>query len=36
MVLSLIITVTVSLLTKAPDEKTLYESFEKPLENEIK
>ena len=36
MVFSVIITVSVSLLTKAPGEKTLYESFEKPIENEIK
>jgi len=36
MVFSVIITVAVSLMTKAPDEQTLYEAFEKPIENEIK
>ena len=36
MVFSVIITVAVSLLTKAPSEETLYEAFDKPIENEIK
>jgi SSS family solute:Na+ symporter/sodium/proline symporter len=36
MVFSVIVTVAVSLLTKAPDGKMLYEAFEKPIENEIK
>ncbi len=36
MIFSLIITFTVSLMTKKPDETTIYEAFEKPLENEIK
>ena len=36
MLFSLIITVIVSLLTKKPDDAVVYESFEKPIENEIK
>ena len=36
MAVSMIITVAVSLFTKAPDEATLYEAFERPIENEIK
>ncbi len=36
MVFSVILTVAVSLLTKAPDEEILYEAFEKPIVNEIK
>ena len=35
MVFSLVITTVVSLLTKKPDDKTLYEAFDKPIENEI-
>ena len=36
MVFSIVITVAVSLMTKAPEEEILYEAFEKPIENEIK
>ncbi len=36
MISSVILTVVISLLTKAPDEKVLYEAFDKPIENEIK
>ena len=36
MVFSVIITVAVSLMTKAPEEEILYEAFDKPIENEIK
>ena len=36
MIFSLIITVVVSLFTKKPDEKTLYNAFKKPIEGEIK
>ena len=36
MVFSVIITVVVSLFTKKPDDKIIYEAFEKPIENEIK
>ena len=35
MIFSVIITVLVSLLTKKPDDKILYEAFDKPIENEI-
>ena len=35
MAFSLIVTVIVSLLTKKPDDKILYEAFDKPIENEI-
>ena len=35
MIFSLIVTVVVSLCTKAPEAEILYESFEKPIENEI-
>ena len=36
MIFSVVITVAVSLFTKAPDEEVLYEAFEKSLEDEIK
>ncbi|MBO5109718.1 MAG: sodium:solute symporter [Clostridia bacterium] len=36
MVFSLLITVVVSLMTKAPEEAVLYEAFDKPYEGEIK
>ncbi len=36
MVFSLIITVIVSLCTKKPDDETLYNAFDKPIEGEIK
>ena len=36
MIFSVIITVVVSLLTKAPSDEMLFEAFEKPIENEIK
>lgn len=36
MLFSVVVTVIVSLLTKSPDEKILYEAFEKPVEGEIK
>ena len=36
MIFSIVITVVVSLLTKAPSDEILHESFEKPIENEIK
>ena len=36
MVFSVVITVAVSLFTKAPDEKIIEEAFYKPIENEIK
>ena len=35
MAFSVIITVTVSLFTKAPEKEIIYNSFEKPIENEI-
>lgn len=35
MVFSVIITVVVSLLTKRPSDKTIYEAFEKPIESEV-
>ena len=35
MISSLIITVSVSLLTKKPEDKILYEAFDKPIDNEI-
>ncbi|MBE6634307.1 MAG: sodium:solute symporter family protein [Ruminococcaceae bacterium] len=35
MLFSLVITVVVSLCTKAPEEQVLYNSFEQPIENEI-
>ena len=35
MVFSIVITVVVSLLTKKPSDDVLYESFDKPIENEI-
>ena len=36
MISSVIVTVVVSLLTKKPDDATLYEAFEQPIEGEIK
>lgn len=36
MIASVVITVVVSLLTKAPDEAIIKEAFEKPIEDEIK
>lgn len=36
MAFSVVITVTVSLLTKKPSEDILFEAFDKPIENEIK
>lgn len=36
MAFSMIITVLVSLCTRRPTDETLYEAFEKPIENEIK
>ncbi len=36
MIFSLIITVIVSLCTKRPDDKTLYNAFDKPIQGEIK
>ena len=36
MIFSVISTVVVSLLTKAPSDEMLYEAFDKPIENEIK
>ncbi len=36
MAFSMIITVAVSLLTKAPDKEIIAQAFEKPIENEIK
>mgnify|MGYP003316251148 FL=1 len=36
MIFSVIITVVVSLLTKAPGDEIIKEAFEKPIENEIK
>jgi len=36
MAFSVVITVTVSLLTKKPTEDILFEAFDKPIENEIK
>ena len=36
MAASMIVTVAVSLLTKAPDEKIISEAFDKPIENEIR
>lgn len=36
MLFSVVVTVIVSLLTKSPGEKILYEAFEKPIEGEIK
>ena len=36
MVSSVIVTVAVSLLTRAPSEEIIYEAFDKPIENEIK
>lgn len=36
MIFSIIITVAVTLLTKRPDEQTLYNAFERPIEDEIK
>jgi len=36
MVFSMLITVVVSAFTKKPSAQVLYESFEKPIENEIK
>ena len=36
MLTSVVITVCVSLFTPKPDEKLLYEAFDKPIENEIK
>lgn len=36
MIFSVISTVAVSLLTKAPSEEILHEAFDKPIENEIK
>ena len=35
MIASLAVTAVVSLLTKAPDSEVIYNSFEKPIENEI-
>ena len=36
MIFSVVSTVVVSLLTKAPSDEIIYEAFDKPLENEIK
>ena len=36
MAASMVVTVAVSLLTKAPDEKIISEAFDKPIENEIR
>ena len=36
MAMSLLLTVTVSLLTKRPSDAANYEAFDKPIENEIK
>jgi hypothetical protein len=36
MVASVILTVSVSLLTRAPSDEVIYEAFDKPIENEIK
>ena len=36
MIFSLIITVIVSLCTKRPDDETLYNAFDKPIQGEIK
>ena len=36
MIFSVISTVVVSLLTKAPSEEILHEAFDKPIENEVK
>ncbi len=35
MIFSVIITVVVSLLTKKPSDKAIYDAFEKPIENEV-
>lgn len=35
MIFSVIITVVVSLFTKKPSEKAIYEAFDKPIENEV-
>lgn len=35
MIFSVIITVVVSLLTKKPSEKAIFEAFDKPIENEV-
>ena len=35
MIFSVIITVVVSLLTKKPSDETIYNAFEKPIENEV-
>lgn len=36
MILSIILTIVVSIFTKKPSNKIIYEAFEKPIENEIK
>jgi Na+/proline symporter len=35
MVFSVVITVIVSLITKRPSDKAIYEAFDKPIENEV-